>query len=398
MKQLLSLLTLLLLCLSGFCLLHPTVLFAQKTDQSLDKLIQRHQQEIQRLTGERRDTVERIEQYRLREERVLDVFKVLNGHIKVSEARLARIVEQIDTARERIRLTGDSIRRLQRQIDEDRQNIDRQLRALFYVGKAREMTLFIGLNTFENYFRNRRLLERSTRLDLVVLDRFLDNLARLKTERTQLEDQRRRLVALQQAEEEQKSLLDFERRQQTAYLQHLRDDRSARLKYLREIQMELERVNDHLYSLETRLESQTRAAAFEGFRGQRNRLLAPVVGRLVHRFGQEQSPFFTLFRQGVLVETEPEAVVSSVLAGRVVWSGAFRGYQNLVILDHGKGSYSVYGNLDEVFVLVDEVVESGASLGTVAWDQLEERSLFYFETRYNRRAVNPLQWLDKPKW
>jgi septal ring factor EnvC (AmiA/AmiB activator) len=69
-----------------------------------------------------------------------------------------------------------------------------------------------------------------------------------------------------------------------------------------------------------------------------------------------------------------------------------------VILDHGKGSLSVYGNLDEVFVINGDVIDQNYTLGTVAYNEMEKRYLFYFETRHNRRAVDPEQWLKKPAW
>ena len=99
-----------------------------------------------------------------------------------------------------------------------------------------------------------------------------------------------------------------------------------------------------------------------------------------------------------MVETAADESVHSILTGKVVWAGPFRGYQNLVILDHGKGSFSVYGNLGELFVLKDDVIDQGYVLGGVAYDKVEERSLFYFEMRYNKRAVNPSHWLKKPRW
>jgi len=372
-------------------------LYPQST-QSLDVLIQKRNLEIQRLKGVKQGTVEQIERVRQQEDRVSETLRMLSGNIKDSEAKMASIVKQITQLRQKIRTTEQTIANLQRQIEKDRREIDHQLRALFYIGQVKSLTLFIGLNSFENYFRNRRLLERSTRFDIELLDRYLSNLEKRQAERLSLEEQQARLAELQRDEEIQKELLEFERRQQHVYLQHLRADHTSRVKYLREIQVELEQLNDTLYSLETRKENREKTAAFDGFFRKRNQLLPPVEGKLVHRFGQTQSPFFTLFRQGVLVETQAGAAVQSIMPGKVVWSGPFRGYQNLVILDHGKGSLSVYGNLDEVFVIVDDVIESAYTLGTVAWDDVEQRALFYFETRYNKKAVDPLQWLKKPVW
>lgn len=388
------------LCLILACILGwmPATAVRPESTKEYDNLIQSRNQEIQRLKNEREDTLVVIDRFNERETRVLELLKVLSSNIKSTEAQLARITENIEKTQGDIEETNRLIETLQAQITSDKEEINKQLKALFYVNKAKSMTLFIGVNSFKHYFRNQKLLKYSTQLDLKVLERYTDNLAQLQREQEKLELQTAELERLRVREKEQKTLLEFERRQQVTYLQHLRDDHTSQIKYLREIQVELERLNDTLYSLEVKKQNQRRIEKFQGLYKLENSLPKPVDGVLIHRFGQEQSPFYTLFRRGVLVETSTNAEVRSVLAGKVAWSGPFRGYQNLVILDHGKGSFSVYGNMEDVYVLVDDVINQGELLGTVAKDDLEDKYLFYFEIRYNKRAVNPMKWLKKPAW
>ncbi|MBU3914324.1 peptidoglycan DD-metalloendopeptidase family protein, partial [bacterium] len=270
--------------------------------------------------------------------------------------------------------------------------------ALFHISVVRKMTPFVGLGSFEDYFRNKRLLQRNTKLSAQTLVRLDENLRRIKKEYDRQNEQNVQLTSLRKAKEEQNNLLKFEQQQQFTYLQHIQKDQSTRLRYLREIQVELERLNDVIHLLEQKKENDEKSKQFGGFRNYKNTLSAPVKGKLIHRFGRKHSPFYTLFKRGVLVETSKNDNVRSILPGKVVWSGPFRGYQNLVILDHGKGSLSVYGNLDEVFVIVDDVIDQNYILGTVAYNSSENRYLFYFETRYNKRAVDPVQWLKNPVW
>ena len=84
--------------------------------------------------------------------------------------------------------------------------------------------------------------------------------------------------------------------------------------------------------------------------------------------------------------------------GKVVFSAPFRGYKNLVIINHGRGSFSVYGNLEEVYVHENDHIDQQGLIGIVAFDIERNASLFYFETRFNKKAVNPVKWLRKPHW
>jgi len=372
-------------------------LFSEET-QDIDKIIRQRNQEIQSLKTNRRDTLFLIEEFREREFRVLDVLKVLKKSIKTNEDKLNRITFRVLTFKKKIKLSSRRIWHLKVDVANDKLKIDKQLKALFYLKKVKNLTHFWGMNSFENYFRNQKLLKNFTEVDIVTLNRLNRNLVDLKEERKRLKEKKKKLEQLKLKETEQKKLLKFENLQQQTYLVHLRNDRSTRLKYLREIQVELERLNVLLDNLEILKVNQKKIKTFAGFRKMKNLLPLPVEGKLVHRFNQKQSAYYTLFKRGVLVETSENAEVQNILLGKVVWAGPFRGYQNLIIVDHGKGSLSVYGNLEDIFVSVGDVLEQGDYIGNVSYDDLEEKYLFYFETRFHKRAVNPIKWFQKPGW
>ncbi len=366
--------------------------------KELDKVIKDRGQQIHILISERKSTQSLIDELKRQEWGVLEVLKVLNENIKTNLIRLNSIVVEIETLEEDIQLTSNKIEGLTIQIEEDKKSLHEQLFALFYLRKVKKMTLFLAVNSFKDYFRNKQLLQRNTELDALTINRLSENLAELELEVEYQKAQKAKLVELRQSREEQKKLLAFERQQQFTYLHHIRQDRSLRVKYLRAVQVELEKLNDAIHSLEIKKENEKKTKRFRGLYRYKYSLPSPVKGKLVHRFGRKSSRFYTLAKRGVLVETLESQKVNSILQGKVVWSGPFHGYRNLIILDHGKGSLSVYGNLDEVFVIVDDVVDQSVPLGTVAFNEQEEKYLFYFETRYNKRAVNPEQWLKKPTW
>ncbi|MBU2512556.1 peptidoglycan DD-metalloendopeptidase family protein [bacterium] len=390
--QIYPILILLIGFVSCICQIHG------ETSQNLDDLIASRNDQLNKLLSEKKDTQSLISDLKNREWGVIEILKALNNNIKNNLERLNSIELDIGKLEEDMILTSNKISGLELEIKEDENRIRSQLHALFYLRKMRNLTLFIGISSLEHFFRNQKLIQFNAELDAKLVARLKQNLGELENEVEKLKTQKISLSALKKTEEEQKKLLAFEKEQQFAYIRHIRQDKSIRIKYLREIQVELERLNDVIYSLEMRKTNETKAKQFTGLFRYKYSLPSPVTGKMVHRFEQKNSKYFTLFKRGVLIETQKNEKVRSILSGKVVWSGPFHGYRNLVILDHGKGSLSVYGNLEEVFVIVDDVIDQNYILGTVGFDDIEERYLFYFETRYNKRAVNPEQWLKKPVW
>lgn len=375
----------------------PLLLSADPT-VSFDIQIQDRSDQITKLIREKKSTQELLRELKRREWGVVEVLKVLNNNIEDTQETLYQLQANIRFLEEEVGITANKIEGLHRQIEIDKERIYQELYALFYIQKVKQHTFFLGANSLQHYFRNQKLLQNQATVDAHLVDRLNDNLNELEAEQRSHQSQKAEMQALRKTQLQQQKLLAFERQQQVTYLHHIQKNRTTRVKVLREIQVELERLNDAIHSLETKRENEKKAKRFRGLYRFKYSLPSPVKGKVVHRFGRKSSRFYTLFKRGVLVETEGNEEVKTILGGKVVFSGPFRGYHNLVILDHGKGSFSVYGNLDEVFVIVEDVIDQNYVIGNVAYDGKENRHLFYFETRYNKKAVNPEQWLKKPSW
>ena len=76
----------------------------------------------------------------------------------------------------------------------------------------------------------------------------------------------------------------------------------------------------------------------------------------------------------------------------MAYAGSFDGLGNLVILDHGAQTFSLYGDLLEMAVGRGVHVDRGQMVGRVG-SPLTGSPALYFELRIEGRPVDPLQWL-----
>ena len=83
----------------------------------------------------------------------------------------------------------------------------------------------------------------------------------------------------------------------------------------------------------------------------------------------------------------------------MIYAGPFRSYGNVVIMDHGKGFFTIYGFLREISVSVGDKVEQLGQVGKVGKDTQSSsgtgKNALYFEIRQGTTAVDPLDWLKK---
>jgi septal ring factor EnvC (AmiA/AmiB activator) len=140
----------------------------------------------------------------------------------------------------------------------------------------------------------------------------------------------------------------------------------------------------------TRAPEPRTGAPFEQLKG---RLHVPVRGQVTERFGSPRADSGLSWR-GLFIEAPAGREVKAVAAGRVVFADWLRGFGNLLILDHGDGFMSLYGNNETLMSQVGEPVRSGDTVATVGSTGGNTASGLYFELRYQGKPFDPLGWLN----
>jgi septal ring factor EnvC (AmiA/AmiB activator) len=87
----------------------------------------------------------------------------------------------------------------------------------------------------------------------------------------------------------------------------------------------------------------------------------PVVGSIVTGFGELSDS--GIRSRGLTVATEPGAQVVAPARGRVVFAGPYKGFGQIVILDHGDGWSSLIADLGRLTVSSGRSVTAGSPIG-----------------------------------
>jgi septal ring factor EnvC (AmiA/AmiB activator) len=121
----------------------------------------------------------------------------------------------------------------------------------------------------------------------------------------------------------------------------------------------------------------------------RGTLPFPVVGRVVGRYGEESDS--GLISKGITIETRPGAQVVAPHQGRVAFVGPFRGYGQLLIIEHGEAYHSLMTGFDRIDAVIGQLVFGGEPVGVMGYPDDGKPNL-YLELRRNNRPVDPLPW------
>lgn len=119
------------------------------------------------------------------------------------------------------------------------------------------------------------------------------------------------------------------------------------------------------------------------FGDARGGLKPPVQGTLKSGYGSG--------RKGLTVIARRNAQVTAPFTGRIEFAGAFKNYDNVVILNVGESYFMLLTGLGEIFVTSGEMVRAGEPVGLMPSAASETE--LYIELRKNGAPINPKPWL-----
>ena len=111
-------------------------------------------------------------------------------------------------------------------------------------------------------------------------------------------------------------------------------------------------------------------------------MLQPVSGRLLKRYGRGE--------KGITYAGRSAGQVIAPYAGRIEFSGPFKNYENVIILNVGDGYFVLLTGLNELFVDAGDTIQRGEPVGKLPSQKGAE---LYIELRKNGSPVDPKPWL-----
>lgn len=130
------------------------------------------------------------------------------------------------------------------------------------------------------------------------------------------------------------------------------------------------------------------------FQTLKGKLKLPTRGELKGRFGSPREDGGVTWK-GLFIRADVGQTVKAVADGRVVYADWLRGFGNLLILDHGGGYMSLYGNNESLLKQVGERAQSGETVASVGSTGGALESGVYFELRLEGKPFDPMKWVAR---
>ena len=370
-------------------------------------------------------------------EELADNLSEADRAISVTQRRLRDVAQQRAAIEEEIKDLQIQRSGLEADLDRARKLLGDVLFRIYVEGGQAGVRRFLGGDDPNQLARDAYYLELVARQRMGVIERARSTLAEINEVIRQTKARRAELLELEKAQRNGQKTLLSERQKQRSVLEQIESRLRKQRKQMQTLQRDEARIEKLLKGLErisreasarkpaspatvsktspSKVREKPGSENTQPLNGLRNkpeqaeivampgdadsafaqlkgRLHWPVKGELRARFGSQRAEGGAVWR-GVFIRSSAGQEVRSVASGKVAFSDWLRGFGNLIIVDHGNGYMTVYGNNESLFKVPGDVVGAGEVLASVGASGGLEESGLYFEIRYRGQAQDPAKWV-----
>ena len=317
------------------------------------------------------------------------------------EVRATRhALEQLETKTEEIERDHAA---LDARIAAGREYAAQRLRALYKLNWIGRVQLLATAHSFYDFVQRKASLERILSQDEAVLERLRADQNALEQLLEQVNAKRAEQKAMRIDLDRRIAVLNAEQEKRTTLLGNIRDQKEleqAAFKALRQAALELDST---LASFEppqgadTARPAPDRLGIHQRFDQYKGLLSWPVKGKIISFFGpyRDEKANLVNFQSGINISAERGEPIRSVSEGYVIFSSWFKGFGNMLIIDHGHHYYTVYAHLEEVFKVKGDRIDKDEVIATVGDSGSLIGPALHFEIRHHGKPIDPLEWINK---
>jgi murein hydrolase activator len=337
-----------------------------------------------------------------REATVLGRLADLERQIEVESRALRAAQARLRAAAQRLSIAEDRSQKTQATLAAASEVVAPRLVGRYRLGREGYVRFLLGSTGIADLFRRRRLFNVLLESDLQAITVLRtqadatkaarDEILAAHTEQDQSVNQEaERRASLQEKLDQQRTLLTSVQRERAVHEQTVRELEDAEKQLSRKL-AEIRKSHPSLTSPEILLKASIRRA--------RGKLPFPVDGgRIEAHFGRAVDPRFgtVTLQTGIDVRAPTGTPVHAVWDGKVAHAGWFRGFGNLLIVDHGGGVFSLMAHLDQLQKALGDAVRAGEQVGTVGETGSLKGPYLYFELRDGQKPFDPEPWLSRKR-
>ena len=336
----------------------------------------------------------------------------INRTLTRKENELGKLDRDLAAVESSLAQTGREIARVTDEANRKKREIDLRLTSLYKAGELGALRMFFSAESFPQMAENIRYMRSILDNDKRIFAEYNEKIEQLRRLKIALEQDAVKKEGIKKGIALKKREIEDQKGKKAAYLTKVRQDRKSYEASLKELQANAGRLQAMIQRLDalSRRKLSSRHAKpgskfkpapelppvpDRGFATQKGHMSLPVRGQVIETFGKHKHPEFNsyTFSKGLSISAPAGTQIRSIYEGNVIFADYFRGYGNMIIVDHGGGYFSLYAHASRILKKVGSEVARNEAVATVGDMDSAKGPMLYFEIRYQGKPVDPAGWL-----
>ncbi len=371
------------------CSFYPVTsnLWAEQIKRVEEELFQK-KKELERIKKELRLKEKQKEDIQRKESSIRKSLKQTKRDLYIRERVLKQKRARLEQIIRKIRYIEKGISILARDVKQTQDKLGRCLQTLYKVSQVPPEAYFFNMSSSVDLLKMDKYLRTMIEHHSELINRYKHELTLKRGIKAKFEENRIQMYLSISEEGKKKERLRKVVNAEQARLESTANQRATYEKLIRE----MGKRSRSTHSLLAKLERQRRLLSYGKsiYETIKGKLGLPVQGKIVSLFKERM-------QNGIEIGALNRAVVRAILPGKVVYADWFKGFGNLIIIDHGDGIFTISGNCSELFKKRGDTVSKGEVIARMGGRESDQECRLYFEMRHRGKPQDPLKWILKPQ-
>ena len=387
-------------------------LFAQKESDKIQQKIQSKNKNLNNLKEEIKSVEQKLESNNKKKKTDKNDINKIDIEIKEIENTINELKKQRKKIIENIKKIEIEISGKVKKLTELKEKLKKSSNYLYKNAKNKTyLSKIISANSIEHTTNIKKYFEILIKNNNEIKNEINKTIKNLKSNKENLNkekqkqkkstnDIKKRISELEKKKKnKEKSIKNIEKNSST-----LKDEIKTKKMLILDMQKQIQNLisdKENAKKLEEELarrRSQKNKSTSGNFAKMKGKLNWPTDnGIIIEKFGmQTNSELHTQIPNiGIEIKADKNSPIYPVLDGSIYSITYNREYGNIVMLSHGDGYYTVYTNIDNIFVNQNDYIETDNKIGEVSKSKITNQYSFNFQIYKNKENLNPEIWLKK---
>jgi len=361
-----------------------------------NKEIEKYQGELFKIGQEINLLKEKLKQESKKESTLLNQLRTIELKRDLLQKEIAFYKLRLKQTEIKIQNIKIEIEEIQKELEKKRELLMDVLTSLYKLGKFRHLQVIFSAKNLNSLILGSKYISELIKLQSKVIEDYKESLEKLKRNEQELKNKTEELKILKRKAEQKRKDLKQQEMKNRLLINKIKKDKSYYIRAIKELTLQAEKLKEIIKNLTKKEE--VFPFLFPPIYEKKGSLNWPIKGKIITFFGLQRHPIFktTILNKGIEISpAQPNSLVKAIYYGRVVFADYFKGYGNLIIIDHGLKYYSLYGHCSEFLINKGNFVKANQPIAIVGDIGSLKGECLYFELRYRTKPLNPLKWLKK---